>query len=158
MLHCCCCCFLPLSYIFLKGSSSMLDLCSITNVLTITHLETATAGKSLQQRGNPLAGRWGPQGSTRGSLCCQQVRLQVFFTKRVLLPNCPHIYRPTFSQTSFQTVLRLWSGSSRPSCSHRTGPEFCLSAAADARDATPFPADCQHNYKVLVVSCAWNVG
>lgn len=37
------------------------------------YLATATAGKSLKQRGHQSAWGWWPQSSTRGSLCCQQV-------------------------------------------------------------------------------------
>lgn len=85
------------------------------------------------------------------------VFLQVFFTQWLLFPNCTNGTKPIYSQTSFQTVLRLWSGSGGPSCSHRAGPELSLSAAVDARDAAPFPADCQHNHKVLVVGRTENV-
>lgn len=125
---------------------ALLDLCLITNLLPFPHLEAATAGKSLKQRGHPPAGGWWPQGSTCGGLCCQQVCLQVFFLTGYCCPTL--LMSTTFSQTSFQTVLRLWSGSSGPSRSHCTRPELCLSSAADARDATPLPVDCQHNYKV----------
>lgn len=85
------------------------------------------------------------------------VFLQVFFAKWLLMPNFTYGFKPPFSQTSFQIVLWLWSGSGGPSCSHRSGPEFCLSAAADARDTTPFTADCQHNHEVLVIGPTENV-
>lgn len=55
-------------------------------------------------------------------------------------------------QTGFQVVLWLWPGSSRPCSGYCPGPEFSLSAAAHAWDATPLPVHSQHNHKVCARS------